>query len=285
MITAQTQLYGLIGHPVRQSLSPAMYNELFHRFGMDARYLAFDVHPSRSQRVGDAIQTLGLVGVNLTVPFKEQILPQLDHMTQAAREAGAVNVVISVDGWLTGYNTDGEGFVRNLLELGFDEFSSLSVVILGAGGTARAVAAALIDREVAQVVLLNRTLIRAQKAIESLSDIGGATLLKSGRLDPAGFQQHARNAQVVVNCTAGAAAEMVGRFDPGCLAAGAIWVDVNYWMEEPPLQSLCEHLGVAFHTGHSMLMHQGALAFELFTGHPVRAAEIRDFMPSTVQAC
>ena len=118
MISAQTRLYGLIGHPVRHSLSPAMYNELFRRFGLDARYLAFDVDPRRSDRVSDAIRTLDLVGVNLTVPFKERVLPQLDHMTQAAREAGAVNVVICVDGWLTGYNTDGEGLLRSLLESG-----------------------------------------------------------------------------------------------------------------------------------------------------------------------
>ena len=83
--------------------------------------MAFDVDPQRANEVGQAIRTLDLVGVNLTVPFKEKILPQLDHITLAAREAGAVNVVIGVDGWLTGYNTDGEGLVCALGEHGVQD--------------------------------------------------------------------------------------------------------------------------------------------------------------------
>ena len=153
MITAQTRLYGLIGHPVRHSLSPAMYNELFRRFGLDACYVAFDVDPQRANEVGQAIRTLDLVGVNLTVPFKEKILPQLDHITLAAREAGAVNVVIGVDGWLTGYNTDGEGLVCALGEHGVQDLQDRQVVVLGAGGTARAVSAALLDRGIQRLVL------------------------------------------------------------------------------------------------------------------------------------
>ncbi|RME28554.1 MAG: shikimate dehydrogenase, partial [Deltaproteobacteria bacterium] len=109
MISARTRVFGLVGHPVRHSLSPAMYNELFQRYGLDAVYVAFDVDPTRAEAVADAVRTLGLVGVNLTVPFKERVLPALDHMTVAAEEAGAVNVVIHVGGTLTGYNTDGEG--------------------------------------------------------------------------------------------------------------------------------------------------------------------------------
>jgi shikimate dehydrogenase len=284
MISAQTRLYGLIGHPVRHSLSPAMYNELFRRFGLDARYLAFDVDPRRSDRVSDAIRTLDLVGVNLTVPFKERVLPQLDHMTQAAREAGAVNVVICVDGWLTGYNTDGEGLLRSLLESGVRDLSERRVVVLGAGGTARAVAAALLDRGVPELVMLNRSTARAEAAVEALTDVVPSARLTAAGLEPHLFSQHARGARLVINCTAGPAGPRVAQLDPGVLGPNATWVDANYWMEEPPLQAACAHLGVSFHTGHSMLMHQGALAFELFSGHPVEAAEIREFMPARIQA-
>ena len=92
-ITGHTQVFGLVGHPVRHSLSPAMYNMLFAQFDIDAVYLAFDVHPDEAERVAELIRVMGLVGVNLTVPFKERILEGLDGLTAAARESGAVNVV------------------------------------------------------------------------------------------------------------------------------------------------------------------------------------------------
>lgn len=279
MITAQTRLYGLIGHPVRHSLSPAMYNELFRRFGLDACYLAFDVDPQRANEVGQAIRTLDLVGVNLTVPFKEKILPQLDHITLAAQEAGAVNVVIGVDGWLTGYNTDGEGLVCALLEHGVKDLHEREVVVLGAGGTARAVSAALLDRGIQRLALLNRTVERAEDAARALGRVARNVAVETGPLSAAEFREQARGARLVINCTSGPAAETIANFDPGILGTEALWVDANYWMKEPPLMGRCQELGVDFMTGHGMLLHQGALAFELFTGHPVSASVIREFLP------
>ena len=122
-VSGATRVYGLIGHPVRHSLSPGMYNTLFARFDIDAVYVAMDVHPADAHKVADAVRALNVVGVNLTVPFKEAVIPHLDRLTVAAEEAGAVNVVTAVDGTLTGYNTDGEGFIRSLAEEGGPEWT------------------------------------------------------------------------------------------------------------------------------------------------------------------
>ncbi len=268
-VTGATRVYGLIGHPVRHSLSPAMYNTLFVRFGIDAVYVALDVHPEDADGVASAIRTLDFVGVNLTVPFKERVMPHLDRCTVAATEAGAVNVVTAVDGTLTGYNTDGEGFVRSLAEEGGPPIQGCSAVVLGAGGAARAVASTLVDRGAGQVQILNRTLARAQAAAAALPGEVGA-----GSLDPETFAAAAAGAHLVVNCTSGTAGPQIAELDPGVLTAGASWVDINYWMDMPPLQAACEAAGVRFHSGIGMLAHQGALAFELFTGHPVTGAEI-----------
>jgi shikimate dehydrogenase len=248
-----------------------MYNALFERFGIDAVYVALDVHPGRADQVADAIRTLDLVGVNLTVPFKERVLPHLDRTTVAAEEAGAVNVVTSVEGTLTGYNTDGEGFVGALREEGGPALDGIRAVILGAGGAARAVASTLIDRGAAGVTLLNRTESRARAAADSLS--GPVSVAP---LTPRAFTDVARGAGLVVNCTGGGAEGLVGALEPACLGPGASWVDINYWMPDPPGRAACEGAGVRFHTGLGMLVHQGALAFELFTGHPVTGAEIRE---------
>jgi shikimate dehydrogenase len=277
-VTGNTRVYGLIGHPVRHSLSPAMYNTLFAEFGIDAVYLALDVHPDRADQVADAIRTLNLVGVNLTVPFKERLLPLLDRCTQAAREAGAVNVITAVDGTLTGYNTDGEGLIRSLQEDGGPPIAGCRAVVLGAGGAARAVASTLIDRGAGQVVMLNRTLSRAEAAAAALPG-----QVQPGTLDPAGFARAAQGAQLVVNCTSGPAEPLIAQLDPTVLSAGASWVDINYWMHSPPQTEACQQAGVRFHTGHGMLAHQGALAFELFTGIPVTGAQIRASWQASTQ--
>jgi len=247
-----------------------MYNTLFDRFGIDAVYVALDVHPDDADQVVDAIRVLDLVGVNLTVPFKERIMPHLDRHTVAAQEAGSVNVVTAVDGTLTGYNTDGEGFIRSLAEEGGPDIPGLSVVVLGAGGAARAVASTLIDRGAGQIQMLNRTQARAEAAAAALP---GDIIV--GPLTPERFAVAAAGAQLVVNCTSGPAAASILALDPTVLADGASWVDINYWMPDPPLQAACVAAGVRFHDGLGMLAHQGALAFELFTGHPVTGGEIR----------
>ncbi|MGB0638736.1 MAG: shikimate dehydrogenase family protein, partial [Myxococcota bacterium] len=162
-ISGHTRVFGLIGHPVRHSLSPSMYNSLFARFGIDAVYLAFDVNPDQAIKVTESIRVLGLVGVNLTVPFKEQIVADLDHMTIAAKEAGAVNVVTHIDGQLTGYNTDGEGFIRSLKEEEGPSPEGIHAVILGAGGAGRAIASALLDHGASKITMMNRSLVRAQR--------------------------------------------------------------------------------------------------------------------------
>ena len=277
-ISGHTRVFGLIGHPVRHSLSPSMYNSLFARFGIDAVYLAFDVHPDQAIKGTESIRVLGLVGVNLTVPFKEQIVGGLDHMTIAAKEAGAVNVVTHIDGQLTGYNTDGEGFIRSLKEEEGPSPKGIHAVILGAGGAGRAIASALLDHGAHRITMMNRSLVRAHVAAEALMDSIGEHRVDVAELNASTFADAASGASLVVNCTAGPAREMIDSLSPTVLSEGASWVDINYWMDNPPAVQSCQAAGVRFHTGLGMLAHQGALAFELFTGYPVTGAEIRAFL-------
>jgi shikimate dehydrogenase len=278
-ITGHTRIFGLIGHPVRHSLSPAMYNTLFARFEIDAVYLAFDVDPKNAQKVADLIRVMGLDGVNLTVPFKEAVMPLLNTTTTAAAEAGAVNVVIQTDGELVGFNTDGEGFIRALSEEAGPQIEGIHAIILGAGGAARAVASGLLDRKAARISILNRSQARAKQAASALKASFPDGRIDVGPLDAKAFGLIAGSAALVVNCTAGPAAPTIGTFEPKRLGGPqATWVDINYWMEVPPAQTRCEDAGVRFYDGLGMLAHQGALAFELFTGHPITGAELLTFL-------
>jgi len=255
-----------------------MYNALFERFNIDAVYLAFDVHPDQANKVAELIRVMDLAGVNLTVPFKETLLPHLDSATAAALEAGAVNVVTQMDGSLMGYNTDGEGFVRSLAEEDGPDPSGLHAIVLGAGGAARAVASGLLDRGAKRVTFLNRTPAKAENAATFLAQTYGQAIVDVARLTPEDFATHAHSCRLVANCTSGPAADVVADFDPTALCTGASWVDINYWMDEPPCQRKVESAGHQFHDGLGMLAHQGALAFELFTGYPATGAELRAFL-------
>lgn len=275
-ITGRTAVFGLVGHPVRHSLSPALHNALFAAHAIDAVYVAFDVRPERGVDLAAALRTLELRGVNLTVPFKQTIVPHLDHRTRAVEEAGAANVVIQVDGELTGYNTDGEGFCRGFEE----EFGSLAgraALVLGSGGAARAVAAGVADRGAAQVTFLNRTVTAAQDAADALTRWFPRASFHADALTASAFLQNGRP-DVVINALAGGAEAAVEALPIETLPDHAVWCDINYWMPTPPGLDRCRARGLKIQEGLPMLVHQGALSFELFTGVPVDPAHIRAHM-------
>jgi shikimate dehydrogenase len=275
VITGRTRVYGLVGNPVRHSLSPAMHNELFRRQRIDAIYVAFDVPGDRAGAVAGAVRTLGLAGVNLTVPFKERVLPELDDLSATARVAGAVNVVIREADRLVGYNTDGEGYLRALQEELGRTPAGAHAIVLGAGGTGRAVAAALAAHGAVEVRLLNRTRARAESACAALADAFPTVRFVPGGLDRDGFGPAAERADLVVNCTSGGGAAAVAALDVSGLRRGAAWTDANYWMADPPQLAACAARGIRIQRGIGMLMHQGALSFAHFAGVPVDVDTIR----------
>lgn len=251
-----------------------MHTALFQETGVDAVYVAFDVRPKEMGHLATAIRTLDIRGANLTVPFKRAILGELDHTTRAVHEAGAANVVIQHSGHLTGYNTDGEGFCRGFEEsFGAGILGGSQAYVLGAGGAGRAVAAGLADRGAAQVVLLNRTLARAEQAAGHLAQFFPKTDFLGRKLTPEAFAA-AADCEVVVNCTSGDASPAVAALDIGVLSPRTIWCDINYWMDDPPLLGSARARGLRTQEGLPMLVHQGALSFELFTGIPIEAERI-----------
>jgi shikimate dehydrogenase len=143
------------------------------------------------------------------------------------------------------------------------------------------VASALLDHGAQRVSLLNRTLTRAQSAAAALNESVGEDKVEAAAFDSGTFASIADGAGLVVNCTSGFASETIAVLDPAVLRPDASWVDINYWMNDPPGVQACANAGIRFHSGLGMLAHQGALAFELFTGYPATGAEIRSFLMET----
>jgi shikimate dehydrogenase len=277
-IGGSTRVFALVGHPVAHSLSPAIYNALFREEGLDAVYVAHDVPPERGDSIASAIRVLGMAGVNLTVPHKDAILPDLDEADEAVMHAGAANAVVCRENRLCGYNTDGEGFCRAFEERFGEGLRGCHVSILGAGGAARAVAMGLAERGVASVAFLNRTRSRAQDAAGRLEHFFQEVRVDFDPLSPEAFARRAPDLGLVVNATSGGARALVDLFEVERLPTTAIWCDLNYWMEDPPAFAACRDRGVRTQGGLDMLVHQAALAFELFTGRQVAPVRIRSHL-------
>ena len=162
-VTSKTGIFGVIGSPIEHSLSPLLHNYVLSRLGLDYRYLAFQVSREDLAGLGTAIRTLGIKGLNVTLPHKEAVAAQVDELTDEARRVGAVNTIgVGQGGRLVGHNTDTAGFLNSLRIREIDvELKDRGAVLLGAGGGARAILCCLIKLGAAPIRLVNRTVQRA----------------------------------------------------------------------------------------------------------------------------
>lgn len=261
---------GLLGWPVAHSRSPAMQNAAFRACGLNWEYLLLPVRPEHVQDAVRGLRAFGFGGANVTVPHKQAVMAALDEVTTEARAIGAVNTIVHRDGRLVGYNTDALGFLRALREAGFDP-RGCRAVVLGAGGAARAVVYALLAAR-AQVTIANRTVSRARDLGDQLGALFGSRVivlpLSAETLAPA-----LAAADLLVNTTS---VGMSHRDDPPMTAdplpaelslrPGLVVNDLVYSPLETPLLRRARNAGADVVNGLGMLVHQGAAAFELWTG-------------------
>lgn len=272
MINGQTVIYGLMGHPVGHSFSPAMHNAALAGLGLNAVYVPFDPPPDQLQAAVAGIRALGVAGVNVTVPYKEAVIPFLDELSAEAQSYGAVNTIVHRRGILTGHNTDGAGFIRALQEdAGFHPARG-KTVILGAGGAARAVALALAGQGCPELVLVNRRPERAAQLAALVSAATGALVRAcpwSAGAEP--LATAAREAVLLVNCTpAGMSGGGDGPVDwplpRGVPGPGQLACDLVYNPPWTPFLKRAAAQGAWVRGGLGMLLYQGVLALELWTG-------------------
>ncbi|MHB9032875.1 MAG: shikimate dehydrogenase [Anaerolineae bacterium] len=263
-VDGQTKLVGVFGWPVAHSLSPAMHNAAFHTLGLNWAYVPFAVSPEALPTAVAALRGLGICGVNATVPHKEALVGLMDDLTPEAAAIGAVNTILVHHNGLVGHNTDAAGFEATLKLAGYVIPGSLTLV-LGAGGAARAVVYALLKRG-ARVVLLNRTLARAQ---ELLKQIPGDAV--AGELSLTELSTWAARSQLVVNTTT------VGMWphddespwpDSIPFPSSALLCDLVYNPRRTRLVNQALSAGARYVDGLWMLVYQGAESFHLWTGQP-----------------
>jgi shikimate dehydrogenase len=287
MVDAGTRMVVLLGHPVHHSYSPAMQNAAFRAAGLNLVYLAAAVPPERLVAAVAAVAALDMPGANVTVPHKERVTSFLDEVVPEARLLGAVNTIVHRDGRLVGHNTDGTGFLRALREAGYDARGEAAVV-LGAGGAARAVALSLAMEGAKEVVVFNRSADRAQQLAALVRERGGEraealsweALEKQSREARSAF---ARAGLVVQTTSLGMSPrpEDGPPVPPEWMSANHLAYDLVYNPSETAFLRMARQAGARTAGGAGMLLHQGAAAFELWTG---REAPI-DAMKQALDAC
>ncbi|MDW7651423.1 MAG: shikimate dehydrogenase [Bacillota bacterium] len=262
MITGQTKITGIFGDPVQYSLSPAMHNAAFKHLKLPYIYIPFHVTPQNIQAAVSAIHALNITGVNVTVPHKEAVIPYLDVLDTSAKECGAVNTIVNHNGKLTGYNTDGSGFIDSLRETGFDP-KDKKAVILGAGGSARAIAASLLNEGVAEITVLNRTPQKAEALAKALIE---PQKVKVQKLIP-GDAPDISGTSLIINTLSVPFKQKGGEWLLDLSkSAGALFYDLRYGKMPSDFLTLAKGLKSPGQDGLGMLLYQGVRAFRLFTG-------------------
>jgi len=251
-----TVLVGVMGDPIRHSLSPLLHNSAFAALGLDWVSVAFPVPEGRAKEAVEAVGPLGIAGLSVTMPHKAAVAELVDAHTPVAHRLGAVNCVVNRDGGLLGANTDGVGFTESLARgVGFSGAGKRCVVV-GAGGAARAVVLALSEADAAEVVVVARR-----------TEAGLATAALAGERGRVGSARDVRGADLVVNATP---VGMPGRGTPlvpaEALGPGQVVVDLVYQPAETEWMRAAAARGAVVLGGLGMLVHQAAAALTLWTG-------------------
>jgi len=272
-MTERARLFAVLGDPVDHSLSPAMHEAAYKARRLPHVYLRHRVSPAELAAALDDARRLRMGGLNLTVPLKETVLPLLDGLTPAARRIGAVNTVIPRPGGrLVGDNTDSLGFLRSLR--GLMRLRGARVLIIGAGGSARAVGIALADAGVARLTLVNRTESRAQALAVRLAE-GHATAVEVVPFDMLETGAILVDADMVVNTTSAGLEDSALRLRWRAAPRATLFVDLLYGTRPTPFVAAARRAGRRAIDGSGMLLHQGALAFERWLGGRAPLAAMR----------
>ena len=264
-ISGKTKVCGIIGDPVEHSMSPAMHNAAFNKMGLDYVYVAFSVKKAELGKAIGGMRALNIKGLNVTIPHKVAVLELLDKLDPLAEKIGAVNTIINDDGKLTGYNTDATGFLQPLLENGI-ETRGENIVILGAGGASRGISFILAERG-ANLTILNRQVERAKELANRIRQTFGSEVA-SLELTKENLSRVLNKTDILVNATSVGMSPNSEEtpVNADLLKPGIIVYDIVYNPVKTRLLQQAEAAGAETISGLDMLVWQGALAFEKWTG-------------------
>lgn len=280
-ITGHTRLTGLLGSPVAHSISPMMHNESFKQLGLDYAYLAFDVGTDKLEKAVEGLRVLNVRGFNLTMPDKNLMCSLCDKLSPASEIIGAVNTVVNDNGILTGYTTDGVGYIRAAEDAGHNIIGE-KMTLLGAGGAASAILAQAALDGVSEISVFNvrdNFFARAEKIISDLNERTNCKVKLYDFEDESILKREIADSAILTNATSVGMAPNTDACiikDTSVFHKDLIVSDVIYNPEETKLLKLAKETGCPTFNGLYMLMYQGAEAFRLWTGQDMPIEIIKE---------
>jgi shikimate dehydrogenase len=281
-LSGHTKPFAVLGHPIGHTLSPVMHNASMQELGFDGIYLALDVHPDQLMDVLPAMAKMGFAGVNLTVPHKEIAFRGLDKLDESAELLGAANTVQFTEAGMVGHNTDGYGFLKALDEAFGKTVKEDTVFVLGCGGAGRAVALMAAKEGAKALVLADIDAARIQRLEDEIKTLApGVTITQS--LDKASNIELCRECALVVQASpVGMKMTDPSLLPPEAFRAGQRAFDLVYMYPETAILTTAREAGAQIANGLGMLLHQGARAFEIWTGVKPSIPAMRKALESAV---
>jgi len=264
-ISGKTRVCGVIGDPIEHTLSPTIHNAAFNHLKLDFVFLAFRVKAADLENAVRGMRGLGIHGLNVTMPHKSTVISFLDEVDPTVKFLGSANTILNKDGKLSGFNTDGVGALKALRENGA-ELSGKKVLLLGAGGAAKAIAFAL-AKEVGELVVLNRAVEKATELAEALGRMFNKKIV-GGALSPDVIAKNLRDSDILINATSGGMKPNLSQslVAPQWLKPNLTVMDIVYNPVETKLAKDAKAAGAKMISGVEMLVYQGAASFEIWTG-------------------
>ncbi|MDZ8119033.1 shikimate dehydrogenase [Pontiella agarivorans] len=265
-LSGHTKPFAVLGHPIGHTLSPVMHNASMQELNFDGIYLALDVHPDRLMEVLPSMALMGFAGVNLTVPHKEVAFRGLENLDASAKLFGAANTVEFTENGMVGHNTDGYGFLKALEEAFGKTVKGDSIFVLGCGGAGRAIALQAAVEGAVSFVLADVDAERTQKLSNELININPELIITQVQEGPAQIDYCKRCDLVVQASPVGMKKDDPSLLPPEAFRSGQRAFDLIYMYPETAFLSAAREAGAQIANGLGMLLHQGARAFEIWTG-------------------
>ena len=263
-ISSKTKVYSVIGHPVSQSFSPKIHNYLFNKYDVDAVYVSYDVEVDYLKEGIEGIRHLGIMGTNVTIPHKIEVMKYLDVIDDKAKLFGAVNTIKNIDGKLYGYNTDGTGLTKSLKDVSGETMEGKRVLIIGAGGACRSIAIQLAIENAASIEIVNRSIEKAQNIVDTINDNFATKAIATSKIIS---QEDIDNIDILINTTPIGMGTEESPIDLSLVPPKNMMIaDAVYKPHKTTFikWGLEHNLKVAY--GIQMLINQGVHSFSIWTG-------------------
>jgi shikimate dehydrogenase len=264
-ISGKTRVCGVIGDPIEHTLSPDIHNAAFNHLKLDFVFLAFRVKAADLENAVRGMRGLGINGLNVTMPHKSTVISFLDEVDSTVKFLGSANTILNKNGKLSGFNTDGVGALKAIRENG-TEVSEKKVLLLGAGGAAKAIAFALAEKA-GELAILNRAAEKAVVLADALNRVFGKKIVGNA-LSPSAVQKNLQDADILVNATSIGMHPSINQslVAPQWLRSDLTVMDIVYNPVETKLARDAKAAGAKVISGVEMLIYQGAASFEIWSG-------------------